>query len=107
MKKKKILVNDRVKVLSGRDSGKIGTVKSVDLKQNRVVVENVNKRKQHVRGNPMTGKKGGIQEVEIPISYSNVAILCESCAKPTRVGYKITNDGSKYRFCKKCDEFLD
>ena len=107
MKKAKILVNDKVMVLSGKDRGKVGTVKKIDKKKNCVVVENVNKMKKHQRGNPYTGQSGGIQEVELPINFSNVSILCDSCTKPSRVGYTQTSDGRKLRYCKKCQEFLD
>jgi len=105
--KKKILVNDKVKVLSGKDREKVGTVKRVDTKKGNVVVENVNKVKRHTRGNPQAGQQGGIQDKEAPLNMSNVAIVCTSCTKATRVGYHITDDGKKLRFCKKCNEYID
>ena len=105
--KRKILVNDKVKVLTGKDRDKVGTVKRVDVKKGTVVVENVNQVKRHTRGNPYSGQQGGIQDQEAPLSLSNVAILCTSCTKATRVGYHLTDDGRKLRFCKKCREFID
>ncbi len=105
--KRKILVNDKVKVLTGKDRDKVGTVKRVDVKKGTVVVENVNQVKRHTRGNPYSGQQGGIQDQDAPLSLSNVAILCTSCTKATRVGYHLTDDGRKLRFCKKCREFID
>jgi large subunit ribosomal protein L24 len=105
--KKKILVNDKVKVIAGKDRDKVGTVKRVDTKKGNVVVENVNKVKRHTRGNPHAGQQGGIQDIEAPLNMSNVAIVCTSCTKATRVGYHITDDGKKLRFCKKCHEYID
>jgi large subunit ribosomal protein L24 len=107
MNKYKILINDKVVVLTGKDKGKVGTVKAVHKKDGRVVVDQVNIAKRHVKGNPYTGKSGGIQDIEVPMHISNVAVICESCTKPTRIGYKVTDDGRKLRFCKKCKEMLD
>ncbi len=105
--KKKILVNDKVKVLTGKDRGKIGTVKKVDSKKGNVVVENVNQVKRHTRGNPQSGQQGGIQDLDAPLSMSNVALLCTSCTNATRIGYHVTDDEKKLRYCKKCKEFID
>jgi len=107
MMKKKLRVKDRVMVLAGKDRGKVGTVKKIDRKNDRVIVEEVNQVKRHVKGNPYTGESGGIQDKEAPLHYSNLALMCESCAKPTRIGYTFTEDGRKLRFCKKCKEMLD
>jgi large subunit ribosomal protein L24 len=46
-------------------------------------------------------------EKEAPLHISNVALLCDACAKPTRVGYKLTEDGKKVRYCKKCNQDID
>ncbi len=106
-KKYKIKVNDKVMVICGKDRGKVGTVKKIIKKNDRVVVDQVNLVKRHTRGNPYTGQSGGIIEKEAPIHISNVAIYCEACSRPTRVGYKFTEDGRKLRYCKKCKEILD
>lgn len=102
----KLRVNDKVMVMSGKDKGKIGTVKKILSKSNQIVVENVNMVKKHEKGNPYSGKSGEIQDKESPVNYSNVALLCESCASPTRIGYKFTQDNKKHRYCKKCREVL-
>ncbi len=106
MQKSKLRVNDRVMVIAGKDKGKIGTVKNILSKSNQVVVENVNMVKKHVKGNPYSGQAGSIQDKEAPVHYSNVAIMCRSCANPTRVGYTFTADNQKHRYCKKCQEIL-
>ncbi len=107
MKKYKIKVNDKVMVIAGKDKGKVGTVKKIIKKSDRVIVDQINIVKRHMRGNPYTGQTGGIVEKEAPLHISNVALFCEACAKPTRVGYKFTEDGKKLRYCKKCKEMLD
>lgn len=107
MVKSKLKVKDKVMVLTGKDKGKVGTVKNLNEKNNQILVEQVNLVKRHVKGNPYTGKSGGIQDKEAPINYSNVALMCEACSNPTRVGFKLTQDGRKKRFCKKCGEMID
>jgi large subunit ribosomal protein L24 len=107
MRKNKIRVKDKVMVLTGKDRGKIGTVKKILSKKDRVVVEEVNMVKRHTKGNPYSGQAGGIQEKEAPVHYSNVALMCESCNNPARIGYSFTEDGRKLRYCKKCREMLD
>ena len=47
-------------------------------------------------------QQGGIIDKDMPIPVANVALLCPSCGKPTRVGFKIDGDGTKVRACKKC-----
>ncbi len=106
MKDRKLRVNDKVMVMTGKDKGKIGTVKKILSKSDQIVVENVNMVKKHTKGNPYSGQSGEIQDKEAPVSYSNVSLLCEACASPTRIGYKYTEDNKKYRYCKKCKEIL-
>lgn len=107
MKPFRLRVKDKIKVISGKDKGKIGTIKSIDRKNERVIVEQVNLVKKHVKGNPYSGQSGGIQDKEAPIHISNVALMCDSCTQPARVGYTYTDDGRKMRFCKKCREMMD
>jgi len=106
MKKVRIRKDDKVQVIAGKDKGKIGKVLKIMRKHDRVLVEKINVVKRHTRGNPYSGQQGGIVEKEAPIHVSNLAVLCDACAKPTRVGYKYTEDGKKVRFCKKCNEIL-
>lgn len=106
MKKYRIRKDDKVMVIAGKDKGKIGKVLKLIPKSDRILVEKVNMVKRHTKGNPYAGKPGGIAEKEAPLAISNVALMCDHCAKPTRVGYRQTEDGKKIRFCKKCNEVI-
>jgi len=57
--------------------------------------------KRHTKANPYAKTPGGIIEKESALDISNVALVCDACAKPTRVGYKYTPEGKKVRFCKE------
>lgn len=103
----KIRKNDKVVVIAGKDKGKIGKVLKILRKKDRILVENVNKIHRHTKANPYRNQAGGIVEKEDPVHISNVAVLCTSCTKPTRVGYRKDNEGKKVRFCKKCNENLE
>lgn len=92
---------DLVQIISGKDKGKKSRVIKVFPKENRILVENVNLRKKHVRPKK-GGEKGQRVEVPSPISASAVQLICKSCGKMTRVGFKIFPDGTKHRICKKC-----
>jgi len=98
--------NDQVKVIAGRDRGKTGRVLSVDKVKNRVLVENVQTVKRHLRPNPQKNIKGGIMERESPIHLSNVMLLCPSCG-PVRVRHQKLPDGKGVRICRKCGNTLD
>ena len=98
--------NDKVVVLSGKEKGKIGAVLKVDSNKGRVVVEKINIVKRHTKPG---GKRaqGGILEKEAPIHISNLMLVCNKCAEPSRIGKRILEDNSKVRVCKKCGELLD
>ncbi len=100
----KIKKEDNVIVLSGKDKGKSGKVLQSMPREDKVVVEGVNIRKRHVRPRKQ-GEKGQIIEVEAPMHVSNVMLVCSKCGKPTRVGYKLHEEG-KSRICKKCNSVL-
>lgn len=106
MKKYRIRKDDKVMVIAGKDQGKIGKVLKILRKSDKVLVEKVNMVKRHVRPNPYKREPGGIVEKEMPVHVSNLMVVCSSCAKPTRVGYRPAEDGKKTRFCKKCDQTL-
>ncbi len=98
--------DDKVIVIAGKEKGKIGAVLKVDSAKGRVVVEKVNMVKKHARPGTQTAQ-GGIIEKEAPLHISNVMIVCNKCAEPTRVGMRILEDGTKVRMCKKCGESID
>lgn len=101
----KIRKNDSVEILSGRDRGKRGTVQRVMPKDQRLVVEGLNIRKRHTRAK-RPGAPQGIIEFPAPLHQSNVAVVCESCDRTTRIGFRLLSDGSKVRFCRRCDEVI-
>jgi large subunit ribosomal protein L24 len=102
----KIHKDDKVIVLAGKDKGKVGKVIKVLRSKNQVIVEKANMVKKHTKPNPYTNQPGGILDKEMPIDISNVQIVCAACSKPSRVGYKLTEDKKKVRFCKKCNETI-
>ena len=80
--------DDKVKVVTGKDKGKIGKVLKVFHKKQRVMVENVNMVKRHTRPNPQKKIQGGIVEREAPMHISNVMLYDPDAKKPTRVGMR-------------------
>lgn len=98
--------NDKVKVITGKDAGKIGKIIRVDRKKQRVLVENINVVKRHTRASA-TNTQGGIMESEAPINWSNVMLMCAKCVTPTRIKMKKLEDGKKVRICSKCGELQD
>ena len=100
----RIKKGDTVEVIAGKDIGERGRVVAVMKKKNRVIVEGVNVLKKHEKAKQLGSQQVPAQIVEFdaPIHLSNVMLVCESCGKPTRVGYKIREDGYKVRVCKKC-----
>ena len=104
----KVLKGDLVLVISGKYKGETGEVLQVLPKENKVIVKGINRVKKHVKPNPANpSAPSGIIEVERPIHISKVMVICPSCGKPTRVGYKfIEGEGKKsrrkVRVCKRC-----
>jgi large subunit ribosomal protein L24 len=101
----KIRREDTVLVIKGKERGKTGVVRQVVPHQRRVIVGGVNIVKRHMR--PRADRPGGIIEREAPIHVSNVMVICKSCSKPTRVGFRLRDSGGKVRFCHHCDQPLD
>lgn len=96
----KIKKGDNVKIMTGKDRGKTGKVIKVDEKSGRLAVEGVNLYKKHVRPKRQ-GEKGEVVSVARPLAASNVMLVCSSCSRATRVGFRV-DDGNKTRYCKKC-----
>ena len=99
----KLRKNDEVRVIAGKEKGKQAKILSIDAKKGRVILEGLNTVKKAMR-RTQSNQKGGIAEVEAPISISNVMIVCKKCG-PTRLGYKMRGD-EKIRVCRKCGEQL-
>src|SRR5204863_9357648 len=90
---------DNVVILTGKDRGKTGRVRQVLPKESRVIVEGVNIVKRHTKARG-PGQPGGIIEKEAALHISDVAIADPSSGKPTRVGFRIEDDGTKVRVAK-------
>ena len=100
----KIKKGDTVQVISGADYGKTGRVIKVYLDTDKVVVEGINMVKKHTRltqENP----QGGIIEKEASIHVSNIMLIVSG--KPTRVGFKILENGKKVKVAKSNGEVLN
>lgn len=97
---------DQVVVLSGKDKGKRGAVTRVMPEANRVIVENVNMVKRHLRRQPGS-LQAGIIDKPAPLNRSNVMLVCPSCNEPSREARTTLPDGSHARVCKRCGEIID
>lgn len=100
----KIKKGDHVIVLAGRDKGKHGEVVKMMPKENRALVRGVNVVRRHQR--QTASLEGGIISKEAPINISNLALEDPKDGKPTRVGFKFLDDGTKVRFAKRSGEVI-
>jgi large subunit ribosomal protein L24 len=101
----KIRKGDKVRVLTGRDKGREGEVLKVMPKESRALVQGVNMVSRHQKQSARS--EGGIVSKEGPIHLSNLALLDPSSGKPTRVGFKLLDDGKKVRVAKASGEVID
>jgi large subunit ribosomal protein L24 len=95
-----IRVDDIVEVITGEDKVR-GKVLRVLHAEGKLVVEGVNRVYRHIRRS-QRNTQGGRLSKEMPISISNVLLVCTACGKPARTGARFRPDGSKERYCKKC-----
>jgi large subunit ribosomal protein L24 len=101
----KIRKGDKVVVLSGRSKGKTGEVLKVLPKEMRAIVQGVNTVRRHTRASAKA--MGGIIEQEAPIHMSNLAHVDPQTGQPSRVGFRILEDGRKVRYAKRSGEIID
>ncbi len=101
----KIKKGDKVVVLTGRDKGRSGEVVQVLPKDERAVVRGVNLVKKHQK--QTMNQEGGIISKEATIHLSNLALADPKDGKPTRVGFKVLDDGRKVRFAKRSGDLID
>lgn len=101
----KIKKGDQVVVITGRDKGKAGEVLEVRPSEGRAVVRGVAMVKRHLR--QTQNQTGGIIAKEAAIQLSNLAVADPKDGKPTRVGFKLLDDGRKVRFAKRSGEQID
>lgn len=97
---------DTVIVIAGKSKGKKGRVIEAYPRENRVLVENVNMVKKHTRPS-QENQQGGIIEQEAPIHVSNVMLIDPKSGLPTRIGYKVLDNGKKVRIAKRSGEAID
>ena len=105
MPKLKIKRGDNVVVISGRDKGKQGKVLRVFPTEARAIVQGVHIARRHTK--PRMGDPGGIVEKEATIHISNLAHIDPQTNKPTRIGYRLLNDGRKVRVARRSGEVID
>lgn len=101
----RIKKGDKVIVLTGRSKGATGTVLSMELKSNRILVQGVNMVKRHTRQSQTS--QGGIISQESPIHLSNVALVDPKDNKATKVGFRYEKDGTKVRYSKRSGAVID
>ena len=98
--------DDKVKIITGKDRGKIGKVLKVIRKKDRILIEHINIVKRHSKPSAKN-RQGGILETESPIHWSNVMLMCNKCMTPIRIKMQRLDDGKKIRICRKCNEIID
>ncbi|MCF6198823.1 MAG: 50S ribosomal protein L24 [Hyphomicrobiaceae bacterium] len=96
---------DKVVVMTGRDKGRSGSILTMMRNEDRAIVQGVNMVKRHQKQTQTD--EGGIISKEAPIHLSNLMHEDPTDGKPTRVGFKILNDGRKVRFAKRSGEVID
>ena len=101
----KIRKGDTVVVLAGKDKGRSGEVIKVMPKEDRALVRGINMIKRHQRQTP--SQEAGIIAKEAPIQLSNLAVADPKDGKPTRIGFKFLEDGSKVRYAKRSGEEIN
>src|ERR671920_1929634 len=104
----KLRKDDNVVVISGKDKGKTGKILRVDRDRDRVYVEGINIVKRHTRPNPARpNAQVGVIEREGPVHISNVALLDPKDRKPTRIGTRRTEQGTRMRVTKRSGTEID
>jgi large subunit ribosomal protein L24 len=101
----KIKKGDKVVVITGRDKGRSGEVVRVMPAEERAIVRGVNMVKRHQRQTMQA--EGGIINKEASVHLSNLALSDPKDGKPTRVGFKVLEDGRKVRFSKRSGDLID
>ena len=97
----KLKKGDKVKIISGKDKGREGIIEKIYLKNNKVLIPNINIYKRHIKKNEKMSQ-GGIIEVPRPLVTAKLMLICPKCNKQTRI--KIEKEkGKKFRVCKKCN----
>lgn len=101
----KIKKGDKVVVLTGRDKGKTGEIVQIMPKEDKALVRGVNVVQRHQRQTAQA--EGGIISKELPVHMSNLALADPKDGKPTRVGFRVNDDGTKVRVAKRSGDLID
>lgn len=106
---RKIKKNDTVMITVGKDKGSVGKVLQVIDKGycTKVLVENKNLVKKHVKRNPNIDEAGGIKSIEAPLDISNISIYNSATKKADKVGFMIDSEGNKNRIYKSTGEVIN
>jgi large subunit ribosomal protein L24 len=102
----RIRKGDEVIVIAGRSKGQRGHVLKMQG-NDRLLVENVNMVKRHIKPDPQRQQPGGIVEREAPIHTSNVMLYNPATDQGDRVGFKVLDDGRKVRVFRSTGEVVD
>lgn len=116
----KVKTGDKVLIIKGRDRGKSGKIARTMPSKLMVVIDGLNLHKKTIKAKH-SGEKGRIVSVAWPMRVENIMLVCDTCGKPTRVGFRLA-DGSatgakreqgdrsqrkkKVRYCKKCEAIV-
>ena len=105
----RIKKGDTIHVIAGKDRGERGEVLAVYPGDNRIVVRGINIVKKHEKARQAGTRQipAQIVSTEAPLNLSNVMLVCPTCDKYTRVGFKLQSDGYKTRVCKRCGADID
>ncbi len=106
-----VKTGDEVLVIAGKDKGRSGKIIRALPSRNRVVVENINIAKRHLKARGPR-QRGGIVEMPAPLHVSNVMLICPNCGRASRTGHRfVEGEGKqsrrKVRYCKACDANID
>lgn len=101
---RKLQIGDKVKITAGKDKGREGKIEKIFPKKSLALVPGINIYKKHVKGTP--GTKAGIYEIPRPLPFAKLMLICPTCKKPTRVGFKKIKK-EKLRVCKKCKKEIN
>jgi len=99
-KNMKLHKGDNVQIMIGKDSGKSGKIAELNNQTDKIMISGLNVVKKNKKPTKQ-GEKGQVISISRFIPASNVQLLCKSCGKTTRIGYKIDGE-KKIRICKKC-----
>ena len=100
----KFKINDLVKITSGKDKGQTGKILKVFPGLNKVLVEGKNTYRRHVK--KQLNQPGQILTLERPLPVANIALICPSCQKMTRIAFDVTQK-PKVRVCRKCGQIIN